>query len=199
MPPIEDLKIQVDAKECLEIGSISSIVDQLVLVQSYAHSTPLDIDTILFVDQGKKALGQIFDVIGQISSPIYCVRFNSKEDIELKGTKFGDKVFCAPRSEYTSYVILSSIMNKKGSDASWKDDIEPPASKVDYSDDEQERSAKKRPPRVNQEAQFSEDQPSNSNRYATGRFYNHQYNQYPMSWHQSQNNFNYSVYDNYFQ
>jgi hypothetical protein len=84
----------------------------------------------------------VFDVIGPVSSPIYCIRFNSHEDIEEKGIKIGDKAFCAPRTEYTSFVILSNIMGK-GSDASWKNDIEPPDNLVEYSDDEQERNAKR--------------------------------------------------------
>ncbi|KAG5672241.1 hypothetical protein PVAND_002383 [Polypedilum vanderplanki] len=142
LPPIENLEIQVDEKECLELGTISSIVDQLVLVEAYSHSAPLDIDSVLFLDMGKKALGKIFDVIGQVSSPIYCVRFNSHNDIIEKNITVGQKVFCAPRTEYTSYVILQNIMGK-GSDASWKNDVEVPDNLVDYSDDEQERGGKK--------------------------------------------------------
>lgn len=212
LPPIEDLKIQVDEKECLEMGVITSIVDQLVLAEAYPFSTPLDIDSILFIDHGKKALGQIFDVIGPVSKPIYCIRFNSNEDIIAKGISVGDKVFCAPRTEYTSYVVLSSIMGK-GSDASWKNDVEPPESLLEYSDDEQERKSKRS--HKNQ----SNENAQNFNRPRRQRFYNHQpqpqqqqqQQNYPMSWHQQlnfypaqhhqqQNNFNsFPRYDRFFQ
>lgn len=187
--------MQVEEKECLELGTITSIVDQLVLVEAYPHSTPLDIDSILFVDRGKKALGQIFDVIGPVAVPIYCVRFNSNEDIKTKGISVGDKVFCAPRTEYTSYVILSSIMNK-GSDASWKNDVEPPTNMIDYSDDEQERRAKK-PPRKN-----NDQQPNRQQNRPYNNFQQNQYQQHASSsWHQqSQNKYNnYAVYDKFFQ
>lgn len=200
LPPIQDLQIQVAENECLELGTISSIVDQLVLVEAYSHSAPLDIDSVLFVDRGKKALGMIFDVIGPVANPIYCIRFNSNEDIKTKGISIGDKVFCAPRTEYTSYVVLSSIM-KKGSDASWKNDVEPPESLIDYSDDEQERKAK-RPSRSNNEQVNANRQPRrpyNNYHQQQQQQYQQQY-QYPMSWHQqTQSNYNYSVYDKFFQ
>ena len=143
LPPIEDLLISVPEHESIELGVISGIVDQLVLVEAIPNSMPLDIDTVLFLDNGKKALGVVFDVLGQIHQPLYCVRFNSNEDIKAKGIEIKMKVYCAPRSEHTSFVILSNVMNMKGSDASWKNDTEPPPNLVDYSDDEQERQIKK--------------------------------------------------------
>lgn len=98
---------------------------------------------MLFLDQGKLALGKVFDVIGPVSTPIYCVRFNNHDDIVAKGIAVGHKVFFAPRTEYAQFVILSNIMTK-GSDASWKNDIEPPENLVEYSDDENERKNKKK-------------------------------------------------------
>lgn len=111
-------------------------------MESFQNSVPLDIDSILFLDKGKKALGAIFDVIGQVSSPIYCVRFNSNEDIISKSIAVDDKVYCAPQTEYVKIVILPNIMTP-GSDASWKNDIEPPDTCKDYSDDEEERKIKR--------------------------------------------------------
>ena len=98
---------------------------------------------MLFLDQGKSVLGQVFDVIGPVSTPIYCIRFNNHEDIITKGIAVGNKVFCAPRTEYSQFVVLSQIMTK-GSDASWKNDVEPPENLVDHSDDENERKTKKK-------------------------------------------------------
>jgi H/ACA ribonucleoprotein complex non-core subunit NAF1 len=98
---------------------------------------------VLFLDNGRHTLGKIFDVIGPVSVPIYCVRFNTHDDIVTKGITVGNKVFCAPRTEHSQFVILSNIMTK-GSDASWKNDIEPPDNMIDHSDDEQERRTKKK-------------------------------------------------------
>lgn len=164
LPPIQDLQITVDERECMQIGVITTIVDQLgeffrvlsrfdvkltsvnffpVLVEALQNSVPLDIDSVLFLDYGKLALGHVFDVIGPVSMPIYCVRFNKHDDIVAKGIAVGNKVFCAPRTEYSQFVILSQIMTK-GSDASWKNDVEPPENLVDHSDDENERKTKKK-------------------------------------------------------
>lgn len=143
LPPIEDLKISVPEDECIEVGAISSIVDQLVLVQAIPNIAPLDLDSVLFLESGKKPLGQVFDVLGQVSQPTYCVRFNSNKDILDKAIKVGQKVFCAPRTEYASFVILNNIMNMRGSDASWKNDIEPPEGQLDFSDDECERQIRR--------------------------------------------------------
>lgn len=143
LPPIQDLQITVDARECMEIGYVTTIVDQLVLVEALRNSIPLDIDSVLFLENGKHVLGQIFDVIGPVHLPIYCIRFNNHEEIVAKGIVVGTKVFCAPRTEHSSFVILSQI-SKKGSDASWKNDIEPPDNMVEYSDDEQERRTKRK-------------------------------------------------------
>ena len=110
LPPIEDLLISVPEHESIELGVISGIVDQLVLVEAIPNSMPLDIDTILFLDNGKKALGAVFDVLGQIHQPLYCVRFNSNEDIKAKGIELKMKVYCAPRSEHTSFVIFPTCI-----------------------------------------------------------------------------------------
>lgn len=143
LPPIEDLKISVPETECIEIGKVQSIVAQLLLVESYPGTAALDLDTVLFLENGARPLGKIFDVIGQITAPLYCVRFNSRQHIDQLGITIGMKVYCAPRSEHTSYVILSNIMNTRGSDASWENDIEADPIHQDYSDDEEERAARR--------------------------------------------------------
>lgn len=190
----------------------------MVLVEAYPHSNPIDIDSILFIDRGKKALGQIFDVIGPVSAPIYCIRFNTNEDIKTKGINVGDKAFCAPRTEYTSYVVLSNIMGK-GSDASWKNDIEPPENLVEYSDDEQERKSRKSrrgdgdqqnnnrqrrqaQPRFPHQNNFPPQQQFPYHPMQQQQQQQQHYPNYPMSWHQQQPQSNYNSfrsYDKFFQ
>ncbi|XP_054742383.1 H/ACA ribonucleoprotein complex non-core subunit NAF1 isoform X2 [Anastrepha obliqua] len=142
LPPIQDLQISVPAEECTELGRVHSIVDQLLLVSALPNSILLDLDTVLFLDKGKRVLGEVFDVLGQVADPIYCVRFNTNQDIHKKNINIGDVVYVAPKTEYTQYVILSSLMKMRGSDASWENDIEPPPRYLDYSDDEEEREAR---------------------------------------------------------
>ncbi|XP_055596025.1 H/ACA ribonucleoprotein complex non-core subunit NAF1 [Uranotaenia lowii] len=143
LPPIEDLQISVSATQCKQIGQIQSIVAQIVIVQSYGGVELLNLETVLFLEQGKRCLGKIFDVIGQVQAPMYCVLFNTRQEVLSKGISVGAPVYCAPQTEHTSFIILSDLVKDKGSDASWKHDGECPEHALDYSDDEQERAARR--------------------------------------------------------
>uniref|UniRef100_A0A336KDR8 H/ACA ribonucleoprotein complex non-core subunit NAF1 n=1 Tax=Culicoides sonorensis TaxID=179676 RepID=A0A336KDR8_CULSO len=158
LPPIEDLHITVPETECNLLGKITSIVDQLVLVESLPNAVPLDLDTVLFLDKGQRPLGKIFDVLGQVHCPIYCIRFNTNQEIQEKGIQVGNEVYCAPSAPCTQIVILPELMKHKGSDASWKNDIEPPPRFVEYSDDEEERNARKSRSKVRAPPHGSEEQ-----------------------------------------
>lgn len=74
----------------------------LVIVEAYLDTPALDLDSVLFLDEGDRALGHIFDVIGPVKQPMYCVRFNSKEHIEKNKVEVGMTVYCAPKTPYTS-------------------------------------------------------------------------------------------------
>jgi len=43
LPPIEDLQITVEEKECINVGTVSSCVDDLVVVQSLPGIPALDL------------------------------------------------------------------------------------------------------------------------------------------------------------
>ncbi|KAJ8712136.1 hypothetical protein PYW07_004978 [Mythimna separata] len=141
LPPIEDLAISLPAQETTKIGTIASIVDRLVIVRALPETPAVDLDSVLFLDNGSKALGRVFDVFGPITEPHYCVRFNSVEHVRERGAQPGMDVFIAPQSQHTNYVFLSELMKIKGSDASWLHDVEPPPHQLEYSDDEEERKA----------------------------------------------------------
>ena len=142
LPPIEDLHISVPAYECIKIGFVKEVVDEMVVVQAEANSAALDLDTVLFLENGQRPLGRIFDVMGPVMQPFYCVRFNSKEHVQEKDVSKGAPVFFAPRTEHTAFIFLAELMKMKGSDASWENDNEPPPAHMDFSDDESERIAK---------------------------------------------------------
>lgn len=141
LPPIEDLAISLPAKDTAKIGTIASIVDRLVIVRAAPETAAVDLDTVLFLDKGSKALGRVFDVFGPVTEPHYCVRFNSVEHVRERGAQPGMDVFIAPQSQHTNYVFLSELMKIKGSDASWLHDVEPPPHQIEFSDDEEERKA----------------------------------------------------------
>lgn len=113
-----------------------------VLVESLPNFAAVDIDTVLFLDKGNRTLGQVFDVMGNVASPIYCVRFNTVQDITAKDVKAGIVVYVAPQSEYTNFIVLSDLIKQKGCDASWENDHEAPDG-VEFSDDEEERLARR--------------------------------------------------------
>ena len=143
LPPIEDLHITVPEFECVPLGKISSIVDDLVVVRAHPNTAALDLESVLFLEKGKRPLGKVFDVIGPVASPFYCVRFNSTQHIKDKDITVESEVYCAPRTEHTSFVFVEQLRKMKGSDASWKDDIEPQREQQDFSDDEEERAARR--------------------------------------------------------
>lgn len=141
LPPVPDLStLNIDLKQtdCIQMGNVTSIVDSLVTIQSLPNVPAYDLDTLLFLDEGRQPLGYVHDVMGQVTSPMYVIRFNSKQEIESKGISKGLPVYSAPNTEHTQYVFLKELMKIKGSDASWKGDSEVPVEFVDFSDDETE-------------------------------------------------------------
>lgn len=113
-----------------------------MLVESLPNFAAVDIDTVLFLDKGNRTLGQVFDVMGNVAAPIYCVRFNTVQDITAKDIKAGVHVYVAPQTEYTNFIVLSDLMKQKGCDASWENDHEAPDG-LEFSDDEEERLARR--------------------------------------------------------
>lgn len=145
LPPIEDLTLEVpNDVQLIKLGSIKSIIDVLVVVQSEGEVPALDIETILFLE-GRIPLGQIFETFGPVKSPWYSIRFNSLAEIgNNKLIKTNEAIYFAPQmSNWTKYVFLEELRRMRGSDASWKNNNEPPEGIVDFSDDEQERIKKK--------------------------------------------------------
>ncbi|XP_062837410.1 H/ACA ribonucleoprotein complex non-core subunit NAF1 [Anolis carolinensis] len=140
---IEDLKIILpESVELMPIGKVSSIIGHLVIVESQKGMPPVNEDTVLFRGD-HHSIGKIFEVFGPVSHPFYVLQFNNPEHIEAKGIKVHDAVYFAPSVEsFTQYIFPEKLKQEKGSDASWKNDEEPPPEVLDYSDDEKERTAK---------------------------------------------------------
>ncbi|KAF5291547.1 hypothetical protein FQR65_LT01860 [Abscondita terminalis] len=163
LPPVPDLsKLSISLKEgeCIQMGNVTSIVDRLVMIQSLPNVPAYDFDTLLFLDEGKRPLGHVYDVMGQVTSPMYVVRFNSKQEIESKGITKGLPIYSAPNTEHTQYVFLKELMKIKGSDASWRGDNEVPVEFVDFSDDEAEYSFSKQ--NLNEQEVFDKKRKRNS-------------------------------------
>ncbi|TWW59665.1 H/ACA ribonucleoprotein complex non-core subunit NAF1 [Takifugu flavidus] len=145
LPLVEELSLSLpEDVELQPVGTVSSIIQQLVVVQSLKDAPPLTDDSILFRSD-RVALAKVFEVFGPVSSPLYILRFNSADQILSKGLMEGLTVYYAPSvKEYTKYILVQELKLLKGSDASWKNDHEPPLEALDYSDDEKEQEAKRK-------------------------------------------------------
>lgn len=81
-----------------------------VVVQSFKNKPALDLESILFLDKGQRTLGRVFDVIGPVREPAYCVRFNSEDHIVDKGIEKDMIVYCAPQTDHASLVNIDELM-----------------------------------------------------------------------------------------
>lgn len=151
LPAVEDMDLKVRQGECQAIGLVSSMVDQLLVIESLPDLPALDLESVLFAKeevQGEGdeviAIGRVFDVIGPVTRPYYCVRFNSEEHIRSKNLTKGQQIFFAPKTEHTTFVFLEQLMKMKISDASWCNDEELPPDFQEFSDDEQESKARQK-------------------------------------------------------
>ncbi|XP_051976275.1 H/ACA ribonucleoprotein complex non-core subunit NAF1-like [Xyrauchen texanus] len=145
LPAVENLTISLTGDTEIEpVGMISSIVERLVIVESFKNTPPLNEDSVLF-SKDRNSIGKVFEVFGPVCQPYYVLRFNSHEDIDQKDLKIRDLVYFAPKiKDFTDYIFTEQLKETKGSDASWKNDQEPPPEALDFSDDEQERLAKQK-------------------------------------------------------
>ncbi|XP_054845526.1 H/ACA ribonucleoprotein complex non-core subunit NAF1 [Eublepharis macularius] len=141
--PVEDLTILLpESVELMPIGNVSSIIENLVIVESLKGLPPVNEDSVLFKED-RYSIGKVFEVFGPVSHPFYALQFKNPEHIETKGIKIHDAVYFAPSVEsFTQYIFPEKIKQDKGSDASWKNDEEPPPEALDFSDDEKEKVAK---------------------------------------------------------
>lgn len=80
-------------------------MEQIVIVKPMPGKPTLNLDTILLVDKGKRALGKILDIYGHVSEPLYCVRFNSSEHIKECNIEVGMTVYYCPNMPSTSILF----------------------------------------------------------------------------------------------
>ena len=82
----------------------------LVIVDSHENLKPVDEGSILFLKKGKEALGEVFEVMGPISRPLYSVRFNSAEELKERHITVGEEVFYAPHTDYATFVDVPGLI-----------------------------------------------------------------------------------------
>lgn len=166
LPAVEEISISLPGHvELKPFGTVSSIIEQLVIIESFCDILPLNEETIVF-KENRSVAGKIFEIFGPVPHPFYVVRFNSKDHIESSGIQIKDTMCFAPSVEdFTQYIIPDALKRDKGSDASWTNDQEPPPDAIDFSDDEKEREAKQKKKAQNpgkKKQKFDQDKPSTS-------------------------------------
>nr|XP_002127401.1 H/ACA ribonucleoprotein complex non-core subunit NAF1 [Ciona intestinalis] len=142
-PTIEEIEaIPPDNIELELIGNISNIIDNhVVIIKAIMGKPALNLDSVLFLED-KSIVGKIYETFGPVPSPYYVVCF--KETKTPSELSVDQKIYFAPNiKDYTTFVLTAQLVKTKGSDASWKDDAEPPDQCIDFSDDEEERKFKK--------------------------------------------------------
>uniref|UniRef100_A0A8C5RMU6 H/ACA ribonucleoprotein complex non-core subunit NAF1 n=1 Tax=Laticauda laticaudata TaxID=8630 RepID=A0A8C5RMU6_LATLA len=140
---VEDLMIILpESVKLMPFGQVASVIEHQVIIESEKGLPPVNENTVLF-KENRHSLGKIFEIFGPVSHPFYVVQFNSLEHIQSKDIKIKDAVYFAPAVEsFTQYIFPEKLKQEKGSDASWKNDEEPPPEALDFSDDEKEKAAK---------------------------------------------------------
>lgn len=81
-----------------------------VVVGGYPNVPPIDLDSVLFLEHGERALGHVFDVFGPVQTPFYVVRFNSSQHVMEAKVQCGDLVYFAPTTDHTNFVVLDELM-----------------------------------------------------------------------------------------
>lgn len=156
---IEHPNVTITANHTLvPVGQISGVMEKAVIVMSEEamallkgkpsaprseHSmyeaTALDVGSVLALED-RTILGAVFETFGQVTAPMYVVRFNSRDEIvELLNAKEGARVFFVKQLSKT---VRARDVRSKGYDSSNMFDEEA-AGNEDFSDDEAEAAAKR--------------------------------------------------------
>lgn len=131
----EDMKIEI-------LGAVESIVGTMVLIKAFVsgdHQVLNEGSLLVFED--RSILGVVADTFGRVEEPLYTVRFNTPDEIEDTGVKFGQNIYYVP--DHSVYVFTQALKAIKGSDASNIFDEEVGEAEREFSDDEAEAEAKR--------------------------------------------------------
>jgi H/ACA ribonucleoprotein complex non-core subunit NAF1 len=142
LPPPEPCPDKLGPEDpAVEIGEVSSVVDNLVVVQASEGGGRTADEGSMLCFEDRTVIGRIDEVFGPVPRPLYTVRFAPGCALDPARFAKGAKVLLAVRD--AQFVAVDQI-RAKGSDASGLHDEEPPPEDIEYSDDEEEALAKKR-------------------------------------------------------
>ncbi|KAJ2162443.1 hypothetical protein GGF46_000684 [Coemansia sp. RSA 552] len=131
-----------DTTQLCALGVIHSVVGSSVTIQAHisGETHVLDAESVIAFED-RKVLGLVFDVFGPVTRPMYTVRFQTAEGIDLERCVVGRPVFY-PLG--LARMLATQKLRVKGTDASNEYDEEVGSDAMEFSDDEAERAFRKR-------------------------------------------------------
>eukprot|EP01087_Luapelamoeba_hula_P018537 TRINITY_DN5982_c1_g3_i1.p1 TRINITY_DN5982_c1_g3~~TRINITY_DN5982_c1_g3_i1.p1 ORF type:complete len:570 (-),score=193.84 TRINITY_DN5982_c1_g3_i1:40-1749(-) len=130
--------ISIDpATEIKHVGKMLSVVDGMAVIQGVTvdlerGGTALEVDSVICTSE-KQALGIVSETFGPCANPFYTLI--PANGVDLNTIEKGIEVFCA--LNHSTFVVAANLKSK-GSDASNKNDEEPDAYELEFSDDDEE-------------------------------------------------------------
>ncbi|XP_024532745.1 H/ACA ribonucleoprotein complex non-core subunit NAF1 isoform X2 [Selaginella moellendorffii] len=141
LPPVPKVDVQLQPCHTLvPIGTVSSIVEAMIIVEGDENHQALDEGSILWLTDSRAPLGFIDEVFGPVKKPFYVVRFNDVTEVP-KEARESARVAFVP--DFARTVLKNENLFKKGYDASGVDDEELSDDEVEFSDDEKEAEFKR--------------------------------------------------------
>lgn len=125
-----------------ELGEVQTVVGKLALIKAKVSGEyqVLNEGSVLALEN-RVVIGEVADLLGRVQSPLYTVRFSTKDEIKDQGIAIGTKIFFSPK--HSSFVFTKALRAQKGSDASNLHDEEVDENEVEFSDDEAEAEYKR--------------------------------------------------------
>ena len=135
--------VMLTASDVLEeLGEVHTVVGKLALIKAKVSGEyqVLNEGSVLALEN-RVVIGEVADLLGRVQSPLYTVRFATRDEIKEQGITIGTKVFFSPK--HSSFVFTKALRAQKGSDASNLHDEEVDENEVEFSDDEAEAEYKR--------------------------------------------------------
>ncbi|KAJ2723714.1 hypothetical protein GGI07_002423 [Coemansia sp. Benny D115] len=136
-PPVTEIP---QGTELHTLGTIHSVVDSSVLIEALESGgrQVLDTDSLVCLEN-RAVVGQVFDVFGPVTRPMYTVRFNTQEEAQRYAGMAGTGCVVYYGAGWSKLVNTDELRCIKGTDASNLFDEEVASDAMEFSDDEQER------------------------------------------------------------
>ncbi|KAK0643385.1 Gar1/Naf1 RNA binding region-domain-containing protein [Cercophora newfieldiana] len=128
--------------EISPIGNVQFIVENTAVIKSQnpGEFQVLERGSVL-CKEDRTVVGALTDILGNVRSPVYILRFATEEEIKELGLEVGTAIFYS--NDHAVYAFTQELKQVKGTDASNLHDEEVGADEMEFSDDEKEAEYKR--------------------------------------------------------